>query len=164
MPRKGGKTMHKIPMAHPIVEMDGDEMTRILWRQIRQELLEPFVELEHRVLRPGSQTPRRDGRPGDGRGGARPPLQLRRGGQVRHHHAQRAARGGIRSQGRCGRAPTAPSAPCWMARCSARRFWSAGIQPAVRTWKKPITIARHAYGDVYKATRNPTCPARARRS
>ena len=37
--------MHKIPMAHPIVEMDGDEMTRILWRQIRQELLEPFVEL-----------------------------------------------------------------------------------------------------------------------
>ena len=37
--------MHKSPMAHPIVEMDGDEMTRILWRQIRQELLEPFVEL-----------------------------------------------------------------------------------------------------------------------
>ena len=35
----------KIPMKTPLVEMDGDEMTRILWRQIRQELLEPFVEL-----------------------------------------------------------------------------------------------------------------------
>ena len=78
--------------------------------------------------------------------------EVRRRRQVRHHHPQRPACGGIPPSRKCGRAPTAPSAPCWTAPCSAHPSWSRAFTPCVRTWKKPITIARHAYGDVYKDT------------
>ena len=46
--------MSKIQMKTPLVEMDGDEMTRILWQQIKDELLTPYIDLKTRILRPGS--------------------------------------------------------------------------------------------------------------
>ena len=50
--------MEKIKMTTPIVEMDGDEMTRILWKMIKDELILPFVDLkENRILRPGPAQP-----------------------------------------------------------------------------------------------------------
>ena len=81
--------MTKIQMTTPLVEMDGDEMTRIIWQMIKDELLLPVRRPEDRVLRPGPA-----------RTATRPTImvtvesaeatkQLRRGRQVRHHHPQR---------------------------------------------------------------------------
>ena len=63
--------------------------------------------------------------------------RLRRGGKVRHHHPQRPAHGGIPPARRCGRVPTAPSAPCWTARCSARPSWSRASRPSCAPGKSP---------------------------
>ena len=71
---------------------------------------------------------------------------------MRHHYAERRSASRNISSRKCGKAPTAPSAPFWTAPCSARRSSSAASTPFISTWKKPITIARHAYGDVYKAS------------
>ena len=49
--------MDKIKMANPIVEMDGDEMTRILWQMIKDDLLLPYIDLKHGILRPGPGIP-----------------------------------------------------------------------------------------------------------
>ena len=114
--------MTKIQMTTPLVEMDGDEMTRIIWQMIKDELICPFVDLkteyydlglEHRDATDDQVTI----------DAAEATKQYGRGRQVRHHHAERRPRGGIRPASRCGRAPTAPSAPCWTARCSAPPSW-----------------------------------------
>ena len=92
--------MDKIKMTTPLVEMDGDEMTRILWKMIKDELLLPFIDLKTEYYDLG--------------------LEYR----------------DETNDGTVFRAPIVVK----------------GIEPTVKTWKKPITIARHAYGDVYKAS------------
>ena len=86
--------MEKIKMTTPLVEMDGDEMTRVLWKIIKEELILPLCGSEDRVLRSGPAQP--GCHPGSGDHGCRPCQQeVWRGSQVRHHHPQRPARGGI---------------------------------------------------------------------
>lgn len=142
--------MDKIKMTNPIVEMDGDEMTRILWQQIKDELLSPFVELNTEYYDLG--LPNRDA--------TRDRVTVDAGNAIKKHHVGvkcatitpnkqrveeyklhemwKSPNGTIRAilDGTVFRAP----------------ILTGMIQPYVANWKKPITIARHAYGDLYKGT------------
>ena len=142
-------TMKKIQMTTPIVEMDGDEMTRVLWKQIKDELLLPFIDLKTEYYDLG--LPERD----------------RTCDQVTHDAAKAIQKYGVGVK--C--ATITPNAQR-MTEYQLHEMWKSpngtiraildgtvfrtpilveGIRPVVKTWKKPITIARHAYGDVYKA-------------
>ena len=116
--------MDKIKMTTPLVEMDGDEMTRILWKMIKDELLLPFIDLKTEYYDLGLE------------------YRDETGDQVTVEYnlkeMYKSPNGTIRAilDGTVFRAPIVVK----------------GIEPTVKTWKKPITIARHAYGDVYKAS------------
>ena len=140
----------RIQMTTPLVEMDGDEMTRILWKQIKDELLTPFVELKTEYYDLG--LPHRDEtadrvtyeageairRLGVGVKCATITPNRQRVEEYCLHEMWKSPNGTIRAilDGTVFRAP----------------ILIDSIKPAVRNWKKPITIARHAYGDVYRAT------------
>ena len=140
--------MSKIRMSTPLVEMDGDEMTRILWQMIKDQLICPFVDLKTEYFDLG--LPERD----------------RTHDQVTIDAAEATKRLGVAVK--C--ATITPNA-ARMDEYHLHEMWKSpngtiralldgtvfrapivvkGIDPYVRTWKKPITIARHAYGDVYK--------------
>ena len=140
--------MKKIQMVTPLVEMDGDEMTRILWKMIKDELILPFVDLKsdyfdlglvHRDETADQVTI--DSANATKKYGvavkcATITPNTQRMSEYNLHQMWKSPNGTIRSMldGTVFRAPiTIPS-----------------ISPAVKFWKKPITIARHAYGDVYK--------------
>lgn len=135
-------------MTTPLVEMDGDEMTRILWKMIKDELILPFVDLKSEYYDLG--LPERDKtedrvtvesaeatkKYGVAVKCATITPNAQRMTEYNLHHMWKSPNGTIRSMldGTVFRTPiTIPS-----------------IKPAVRNWKAPITIARHAYGDVYK--------------
>ncbi|MDR0889718.1 MAG: NADP-dependent isocitrate dehydrogenase [Oscillospiraceae bacterium] len=142
--------MSKIQMQTPLVEMDGDEMTRVLWQQIKDELLSPFVELKTEYYDLG--LPERDKtrdqithdaaraikKYGVGVKCATITPNVQRMSEYNLHEMWKSPNGTIRAalDGTVFRAP----------------ILVAGIKPAVKNWCAPITIARHAYGDVYKAT------------
>lgn len=142
--------MDRIKMTTPLVEMDGDEMTRVLWKQIKDELLLPFVELKTEYYDLG--LPERD----------------RTRDAVTHDAAE-----GIKKYGVGVKCATITPNTQRMSEYNLHEMWKSpngtiraildgtvfrapilvnGIRPVVKNWKKPITIARHAYGDVYKAT------------
>ena len=142
--------MEKIKMTTPLVEMDGDEMTRVLWQWIKEELLCPFVELNTEYYDLG--LPNRD----------------TTGDQVTMDAALANKKYGVSVK--C--ATITPNAQR-MTEYDLHEMWKSPngtiravldgtvfrapilldcIKPVVKTWKKPITIARHAYGDVYKGT------------
>ena len=141
--------MEKIKMTTPIVEMDGDEMTRILWKLIKDELILPFVDLKTEYYDLG--LPNRDKtndqvtidsaeatkKYGVAVKCATITPNAQRMDEYHLHKMWKSPNGTIRSilDGTVFRAPiTIPS-----------------IKPVVKNWEKPITIARHAYGDVYKS-------------
>ena len=141
--------MEKIKMTTPIVEMDGDEMTRILWKMIKDELILPFVDLKTEYYDLG--LPNRDKtndqvtidsaeatkKYGVAVKCATITPNAQRMDEYHLHKMWKSPNGTIRSilDGTVFRAPiTIPS-----------------IKPVVKNWEKPITIARHAYGDVYKS-------------
>ena len=142
--------MQKIKMTTPLVEMDGDEMTRVLWKQIKDKLLLPFVELNTEYYDLG--LPERDRtrdavtheaaeaikKYGVGVKCATITPNVQRMSEYNLHEMWKSPNGTIRAilDGTVFRAPILVD----------------GIRPVVKNWKKPITIARHAYGDVYKAT------------
>lgn len=140
--------MEKIKMNTPLVEMDGDEMTRVLWQMIKDELLLPFIDLNTEYYDLG--------------------LEHRNatGDQVTVDSAEATKKYGVAVK--C--ATITPNA-ARMTEYDLKEMWKSpngtiraildgtvfrtpivvkGIEPCVRNWKKPITIARHAYGDVYK--------------
>ena len=140
--------MDKIQMKTPLVEMDGDEMTRIIWKIVKNELIEPFVDLKTEYYDLGLEN--RD----------------RTDDQVTVDAALAATRLGVAVK--C--ATITPNA-ARVEEYSLKKMWKSpngtiraildgtvfrtpivvkGIEPCVRNWKKPITLARHAYGDVYK--------------
>ncbi|HJB17778.1 MAG TPA: NADP-dependent isocitrate dehydrogenase [Candidatus Bariatricus faecipullorum] len=142
--------MDKIRMTTPIVEMDGDEMTRILWKMIKDHLILPFVDLKSEYYDLG--------------------LEHRNAtnDQVTVDSAMAAKK--YRVAVKC--ATITPNA-ARMEEYDLKEMWKSpngtiraildgtvfrtpivvkGIEPCVKNWKKPITIARHAYGDVYKGT------------
>ena len=140
----------RIAMTTPLVEMDGDEMTRILWRQIKDELITPFVDLKTVYfdlgLRHRDETADRVTHEageaikayGVGVKCATITPNRQRVEEYGLHEMWKSPNGTIRSilDGTVFRAP----------------ILIDSVHPAVRSWKKPITIARHAYGDVYRAT------------
>ena len=142
--------MAKIRMTTPLVEMDGDEMTRIIWQMIKDELLLPYVDLKTEYYDLG--LPKRDEtndqitkdsanaikKYGVGVKCATITPNQQRMSEYNLHEMWKSPNGTIRAMldGTVFRAP----------------ILIDEIKPVVRTWKKPITIARHAYGDIYKAT------------
>ena len=141
--------MEKIKMTTPLVEMDGDEMTRILWKMIKDELILPFVDLKSEYYDLG--LPNRDNTSDqvtiDSANATRKygvavkcatiTPNAKRMDEYHLHKMWKSPNGTIRSimDGTVFRAPiTIPS-----------------IHPVVKNWEQPITIARHAYGDVYKS-------------
>jgi isocitrate dehydrogenase len=143
------KTKGKIKMATPLVEMDGDEMTRIIWAKIKEILITPYIDLKSEYYDLGL-TKRDDTddmvtveaaeatkKYGVAVKCATITPNAQRMEEYKLKQMWRSPNGTIRSilDGTVFRAPIPVSS----------------IKPAVRTWRKPITIARHAYGDVYKA-------------
>ena len=137
-------------MMTPIVEMDGDEMTRILWQMIKDELLLPFVDLKTEYYDLGLE------------------YREKTGDQVTVDAAMATKKYGVAVK--C--ATITPNA-ARVKEYNLSQMWKSpngtiraildgtvfrapiivkGIEPYMRSWKKPITLARHAYGDVYKAS------------
>lgn len=137
-------------MKTPLVEMDGDEMTRVLWKMIKDELILPFVDLKTEYYDLGL------------------PERERTRDQVTIDSAYAAQKYGVAVK--CAtitpnkqRVEEYGLSEMWKSPNGTIRAILDGtvfrapilidsIRPAVRNWKKPITIARHAYGDIYKAT------------
>ena len=143
--------MEKIKMATPLVEMDGDEMTRILWGMIKEKLILPFVDLKTEYYDLGllHRNETKDQVTVDSalatkkHGVAVKCATITPNRQRMEEYPQltemwKSPNGTIRSilDGTVFRAPICIDA----------------VKPVVKNWKKPITIARHAYGDVYKGT------------
>ena len=142
--------MNKIKMATPLVEMDGDEMTRIIWQMIKDELLSPYIDLNTEYydlgLKHRDETDDQvtiDAANANMKYGvsvkcATITPNLARQEEYGLKRLYKSPNGTIRAMldGTVFRAP----------------ILVKGISPVVRKWKKPITIARHAYGDVYKNT------------
>ena len=135
-------------MKTPLVEMDGDEMTRILWKKIKEHLLLPYIDLKTEYYDLGL------------------PMRDQTEDKVTYESAMAAKKYGVAVK--C--ATITPNAQR-VQEYSLKKMWKSpnatiraildgtvfrapvlvkGISPTVRTWKAPITIARHAYGDVYK--------------
>lgn len=142
--------MEKIKMTTPLVEMDGDEMTRILWKMIKEELLLPYIDLKTEYYDLGLEH------------------RNETDDQVTMDSAQAAKKYGVAVK--C--ATITPNA-ARMTEYNLKEMWKSpngtiraaldgtvfrapiivkGIEPCVKNWEKPITLARHAYGDVYKNT------------
>ena len=142
--------MKKIPMLNPIVEMDGDEMTRILWQQIKDELICPFVELntEYYDLGLVHRDETDDQVTIDAANAT-----LRLGVAVKcatiTPNAQRMEEYNLKQM---WKSPNATIRAILDGTVFRAPIIASNIKPAVRFWEKPITIARHAYGDIYKAS------------
>ena len=142
--------MTKIQMATPLVEMDGDEMTRILWQLIKDELLIPYIDLKTEYYDLGLA------------------YRNETDDQVTVDSAEATKKYGVAVK--C--ATITPNA-ARMTEYNLKEMWKSpngtiraaldgtvfrtpiqvkGIEPCVKNWKAPITLARHAYGDVYKNT------------
>ena len=140
--------MGKIQMQTPLVEMDGDEMTRILWQLIKDELLLPFVDLKTEYYDLGLE------------------YRNETDDQVTIDAAEATKKYGV-----AVKCATITPNKARMSEYNLKKMYKSpngtiraildgtvfrapivvkGIEPCVKNWKKPITIARHAYGDVYK--------------
>ncbi|MBR5438170.1 MAG: NADP-dependent isocitrate dehydrogenase [Clostridia bacterium] len=151
--------MEKIKMGK-IVEMDGDEMTRIIWQMIKDELLSPYVELNTEYYDLG--LPYRDETNDE--------VSIQAGEAIKKYrvgvkcatitpNAQRVEEYKLKEM---WKSPNATIRAILDGTVFRTPILLSGVKPAVRTWEKPITIARHAYGDIYKATEfRPTKPGKA---
>ena len=142
--------MDKIKMAAPLVEMDGDEMTRIIWQLIKDELLLPFVDLKTEYYDLG--LPHRD-ETDDQVTIEAANATKRLGVAVKcatiTPNKQRVEEYGLKAM---YKSPNATIRAILDGTVFRAPILVKGIDPYVRTWKKPIIMARHAYGDVYKNT------------
>lgn len=148
--KKEDKKMEKIKMTTPLVEMDGDEMTRILWKMIKDTLLLPYIDLKTEYYDLGLEN------------------RNATNDKVTIDSANATKKYGVAVK--C--ATITPNATR-MTEYNLKEMWKSpngtiramldgtvfrtpivvkGIEPCVKNWKKPITLARHAYGDVYKNT------------
>ena len=142
--------MQKIAMKTPLVEMDGDEMTRIIWQEIKEKLILPFVDLKTEYY----------------------DLGLKHRDETDDEVTVQAAEA-TKKYGVAVKCATITPNKQRVEEYNLKQMWKSPngtiraaldgtvfrapilldcIKPAVKTWQKPITIARHAYGDVYKAT------------
>ena len=141
--------MEKIKMPVPIAELDGDEMTHILWGMIKEQLICPFVELNTEYY--DLSLPNRDK--------TEDAVTHRAAEAIRRLHVgvkcatitpnnQRQEEYGLK---KLWRSPNATIRAALDGTVSRTPILISRIKPVVACWEKPITIARHAYGDVYKA-------------
>ena len=141
--------MSKIKMGK-IVEMDGDEMTRIIWQMIKDELLSPFVELNTEYYDLGLKH----------RDETNDLVSIDAGEACKKYHvgvkcatitpnAQRVEEYNLKEM---WKSPNGTIRAILDGTVFRAPILVSGVKPAVRFWEKPITIARHAYGDVYKGT------------
>lgn len=135
-------------MSTPLVEMDGDEMTRVLWKVIKEELLEPFIDLKTEYYDLGLEH------------------RNETNDQVTIDSAEATKKYGV-----AVKCATITPNQARMSEYNLKEMWKSpngtirasldgtvfrtpiivkGIEPCVKNWKKPITLARHAYGDIYK--------------
>ena len=142
--------MEKIQMTTPLVEMDGDEMTRILWKMIKDELILPYIDLKTEYY----------------------DLGLEHRNETNDQVTVDSA-GATKKYGVAVKCATITPNAARMTEYNLKEMWKSpngtiramldgtvfrapivvkGIEPCVRNWEKPITLARHAYGDVYKNT------------
>ena len=140
--------MKLIEMRTPLVEMDGDEMTRILWQMIKELLIEPFVALRTEYYDLG--LPERERTRDQVTAGAA--LATKRLGVAVKcatitPNAQRVEEYALSQM---WKSPNGTIRAMLDGTVFREPIMVRGILPSVRTWKKPITVARHAYGDVYK--------------
>ena len=141
--------MEKIKMGK-IVEIDGDEMTRIIWKMIKDELLSPYVELNTEYYDLG--LPYRDETNDQVSIDAAQAIKKYRVGvkcATITPNAQRVEEYNLKEM---WKSPNGTIRAILDGTVFRTPILVSGIKPTVRTWEKPITIARHAYGDVYKAT------------
>lgn len=140
----------KIPMTTPLVEMDGDEMTRIIWQQIKDELLLPFIDLQTEYYDLG--LPARDQSDDQ--------ITIQAAEAIKKYHvgvkcatitpnAQRVEEYHLKEM---WKSPNGTIRAILDGTVFRTPIVIDAIKPAVRNWQQPITIARHAYGDVYKGT------------
>ncbi len=140
--------MSRIPM-NPIVEMDGDEMTRILWKMIKEQLLEPFVQLNTEYFDLG--LPSRDAT--NDKVTIESALAAKKlGVSVKcatiTPNAQRVEEYGLKKM---WKSPNATIRALLDGTVFRSPILVENVKPVIPRWVKPITIARHAYGDVYRA-------------
>ena len=142
--------MKKIEMKTPLVELDGDEMTRIVWAEIKKELIEPFVDLKSEYY----------------------DLGLKNRNETNDEVTVESAKA-IKKYGVGVKCATITPNAARVKEYDLKEMWKSPngtiraildgtvfrapiivepVKPYVRTWEKPITIARHAYGDIYKAS------------
>lgn len=140
--------MGKIQMATPLVEMDGDEMTRILWRWIKEELLSPFLDLNTEYYDLGLKY--RDETKDEVTLAAAEAIKKYKVGVKCATITPNAARVEEYHLKEMYKSPNATIRSCLDGTVFRTPILVKGIEPCVKNWKKPITIARHAYGDVYK--------------
>ncbi len=142
--------MDKITMKTPLVEMDGDEMTRVLWQYIKDELLTPFIDLKTEYY--DLNLKRRD-ETGDQITVDAAQATLKYGVAVKcatiTPNAARVEEYGLKEM---YKSPNGTIRAILDGTVFRTPIKVKGIDPCVKNWKKPITIARHAYGDVYKAS------------
>ncbi len=141
--------MEKIKMITPLVEMDGDEMTRVLWKWIKEILIEPFVDLKTEYYDLGLKN--RDLT--DDKVTAESALATKKYGVAVKcatitPNAQRMEEYSLKSM---YKSPNATIRAMLDGTVFRAPILVEGITPYIPTWKKPIVIARHAYGDIYKA-------------
>ena len=138
----------KIQMRTPLVEMDGDEMTRIIWQMVKDDLICPFVELRSEYFDLGLR--HRDETDDEVTVDAAEATR-RLGVAVKcatiTPNAQRVEEYGLKQM---WKSPNGTVRALLDGTVFRTPIVVRGIEPQVRSWKRPITIARHAYGDVYK--------------
>lgn len=142
--------MKKVEMKTPLVELDGDEMTRIVWAEIKKELIEPFVDLKSEYY----------------------DLGLKNRNETNDEVTVKSAEA-IKKYGVGVKCATITPNAARVKEYDLKEMWKSPngtiraildgtvfrapiivepVKPYVRTWEQPITIARHAYGDIYKAS------------
>lgn len=138
----------KIAMLTPLVEMDGDEMTRVIWQMIKDQLISPFVDLKTEYYDLGLES--RDASD-DAITVQAAEATKRLGVAVKcatiTPNAARVEEYGLKQM---WKSPNGTIRAILDGTCFRAPIVVAGINPTVTTWKRPITLARHAYGDFYK--------------
>jgi len=140
--------MEKIRMTSPIVEMDGDEMTRILWQMIKDELLAPFIELNTEYYDLGLK--KRDETDDRITVDAANAVKKYKVGVKCATITPNAARVEEYGLKKMWKSPNGTIRSILDGTVFRAPIIVKGIEPLVKNWEKPITVARHAYGDVYK--------------
>ncbi|WP_455599557.1 NADP-dependent isocitrate dehydrogenase [Cloacibacillus sp.] len=140
--------MAKIQMTTPIVEMDGDEMTRIIWRQIKETLILPHVELKTEYYDLGlKHRDETDDQVTVDSAEATKKYGVAVKCATITPNAQRVEEYGLKKQ---WKSPNGTIRAILDGTVFRAPIMVKGVRPTVSTWKRPITIARHAYGDIYK--------------